>query len=193
MNEASARERLSEAEARLDPEENRDRAITELEGLFAQGGVPDPPLGGFVPGRLLTTTIWGPADRVVRRGDDLWKPWLGKWFDPASGRGINVVDAAARIPMLLAWPSYRPRPAGPDRLDAFGFRTRTSASETEADLKVLKLEYDVPVNPRFVIRRVVDEVVQIDDGLYLGRILYRVGEVHHPIGFFALERAERRR
>lgn len=178
-----------EAEARLDPEENRDRAVTELERLFAEGRVPDPLPKGFLPGRLLTTTIWGPADRFFRRADDLWKPWIGKWFDPASGRGINVIDVEARVPAMLIWPSYRARPAGPDRLDVFPFSFRPAASESEPDLKVLRLDYDVPVNPTFVVRRIVDELVQVDDALYLGQILYRIGSVRHPIGFFVLERA----
>jgi hypothetical protein len=34
----------------------------------------------------------------------------------------------------------------------------------------------------------LDELVQVDDGLYLGKILYRTSSRYHPIGFFSLER-----
>jgi hypothetical protein len=34
---------------------------------------------------------------------------------------------------------------------------------------VLKIDYDRPGNPRLSIRRVLDELVQLDGGLYLGK------------------------
>jgi hypothetical protein len=34
---------------------------------------------------------------------------------------------------------------------------------------VLKIDYDLNGNPLFTVRRVLDELVQIDDNLYLGK------------------------
>mgnify|MGYP006174464395 FL=1 len=53
-------------------------------------------------------------------------------------------------------------------------------------LQVLKIDYDSDANPTFMIRRILDELVQLDDGLYLGKILFRTKRAWHPIGFFSL-------
>jgi hypothetical protein len=49
------------------------------------------------------------------------------------------------------------------------------------------LDYDLDSNPSPLVRNLRDEVVALDDGLYLGRILYRLRTGHRPIGFFSLE------
>lgn len=180
--------RLEEIRQRIDPMRNRDRVISELESLFRVGEVPDPLPDGFHAGTYLTTTIWGPADRLLWRVADLWMPWLGKRFDASASTGINRFDASASIPMRALWPSHRPRPAGEDRLEAFPFRNRIGTGEVDGDVKVYKIDYDFAANPSFIIRHVLDEIVQIDDRTYLGRILYRVARMYQPIGFFALER-----
>jgi len=183
----NARSRLAEIEARVRPSGNRVHTLRELDELFRSGEVPDPLPAGFQRGTFIATSIWGPVDRAFRRIGDAWMPWLGKSFDATTSTGINVLKTNARRPMKLVWPSLRPNPAGNGRLEAFPFRNRIGTGEVDADLKVYKIEYDFAANPSFVIRRVLDEVVQIDDGLLLGKILYRVGSVYHPIGFFSLE------
>ena len=44
-----------------------------------------------------------------------------------------------------------------------------------ADLDVLRLDYDLPANPRLfvTVRRVLDELVQVADGYYLGKAYVR--------------------
>ena len=34
---------------------------------------------------------------------------------------------------------------------------------------MLKIDYDLPENPKRTIRRVLDEMVQLEDGSYLGK------------------------
>jgi hypothetical protein len=56
---------------------------------------------------------------------------------------------------------------------------------------VLKIDYGpVASNPRLVIRRIRDELVQIVPDTYLGKILWRSGEgdeaTYGCIGYFAL-------
>jgi hypothetical protein len=181
-------ERLERIRQRIDPSRNRDRVISELEALFRTGEVPDPLPHGFHAGTYLTTTIWGPADRLLWRVADLWMPWLGKSFDASTSSGVNRFDASAGIPMRALWPSHRAKRAGVDVLEAFPFRNRVGTGEVDQDLKVYKIDYDFAANPTFIIRHILDEIVQIDDRTFLGRILYRVGTMYHPIGFFALER-----
>jgi hypothetical protein len=58
------------------------------------------------------------------------------------------------------------------------------------DAMELKIDYDFDANPSFIIRSILDEVVQIDEGLYLVKILFRRGRSHRRIGFFSLERGD---
>ena len=39
----------------------------------------------------------------------------------------------------------------------------------DPDRSVLKIDYDLEENPSLTVRRVLDELVQIDDNLYLGK------------------------
>jgi hypothetical protein len=55
----------------------------------------------------------------------------------------------------------------------------------DPDVRVLKIDYDFDENPA-LIRRILDEVVQIAPGRYLGKVLFRVGGRHRRIGFFSL-------
>jgi hypothetical protein len=61
--------------------------------------------------------------------------------------------------------------------------------ELDPGVDVLKIDYDFDANPDFVIRRILDELVEVDAGLYLGKILYRWKGTFRPIGFFSLESA----
>ena len=40
----------------------------------------------------------------------------------------------------------------------------------------------------FIIRRVLDELVDVGDGMYLGKVLYRLRARFHLTGFFTLEK-----
>jgi hypothetical protein len=57
----------------------------------------------------------------------------------------------------------------------------------DPDLEVLKIDYDFEANPGLLIRRILDELVQVGRGVYLGKVLFRLGGRFHPIGFFSLE------
>src|SRR5450432_3890734 len=65
------------------------RSTPELEGLFARGVPPDPPLDGRYDGALLHLTLGRGADFVFERLLGLWLPWLGKRFDAGSASGEN--------------------------------------------------------------------------------------------------------
>ncbi|HEX9236716.1 MAG TPA: hypothetical protein VF972_10610, partial [Actinomycetota bacterium] len=66
--------------------------------------------------------------------------------------------------------------------------TRVAPGAVDPDVEVLKIDYDFEANPGFLIRRILDEVVQVDAGTYLGKILFRIGPRLRPIGFFSLHR-----
>ena len=180
------REPLSVIEDRLRPRVMRERALDDLEDLFRGGRTPDPRPTGFLPGRLVTMSVTRPSDAFVRWVTSLYMPWLGKSFDPAHEAGINMLTPSARSQLKVLWPSYEPQDSADGNLEAFPFRTRVAPGEVDPDVDVLKIDYDFEENPSFIIRRILDELVQIDDGSYLGKILFRRRNSWHRIGFFSL-------
>jgi hypothetical protein len=181
-------DRLAHAVSRLDPKIMRAEAIAELDELFREGAAPDPQPDGMHPGRLVTMSVTRPTDAAARAIAGLYMPWLGKSFDVAAQTGINVLATNARAPMKVLWPRYTPVREFADRIECFPFRTRIDRGAVDPDLQVLKIDYDYEANPDFIIRRILDELVQIDDGLYLGKILFRTKHAWKPIGFFSLEK-----
>ena len=186
MERTSARRELFEVEERIDPRLNRARSIERLDEIFRSGSAPDPRPDGFLYGRFVTMSVWGPSDSLTRRITRLYMPWLGKQFDSAAETGINILRPSARVPMKALWRSYEPRILA-DRLEAFEFRTRVAPGAVDPELSVLKIDYDFDANPDFIIRRILDELVQVDVGFYLGKILFRTKDGWKPIGFFTLE------
>jgi hypothetical protein len=57
------------------------------------------------------------------------------------------------------------------------------------ELNTLFAGAPVEQNPDRLIRRIRDEIVEVEDGLFLGKILYREnGGGYSNLGFFALRR-----
>jgi hypothetical protein len=52
---------------------------------------------------------------------------------------------------------------------AFAFRTYVAPGLVDSDRSVLKIDYHLKENPSLTVRRVLDELVQIDDDLFLGK------------------------
>ena len=154
--------------------------------MFRTGRAPDPQPSGFLSGRMLTTSIHPAVDGIARGISEVWMPWLGKSFDPATERGANVLAPSARGPLKALWPSYEPEAARPDAIDVFPFLTRRGSGEIDPEVEVLKIDYDIDENPTFLIRNILDELVELEAGFYLGRALYRHRGAFRPIGFFTL-------
>jgi hypothetical protein len=155
--------------------------------MFRAGTVPDPLPDGFRLGRLVATSTWGPLDAFFGWLGELYMPWQGKTFDARASTGTNRFDRSVAVPMRLLWPTYAPVHDAEGRVQAFEFRNRVGPGALDPDLEVLKIDYDFDANPAFIVRRVLDEVVQVDEGVYLGKVLFRLGRRFHQIGFFSLE------
>ena len=182
------RARLLELADALHPSLNRARTLAELDRMFRGGTAPDPLPAGFLAGRLLATQTWAPWDGLVQRIARTWMPWQGKSFDPESSTGLNRFAPLPGVRPILRtlFPGYRSVSESPDRIEAFEFRTRGDGAAVDPGLTVAKIDYDFEANPA-LIRRILDELVEVGDGVYVGKILYRVGRRFHPIGFFMLE------
>ncbi len=156
----------------------RDRAgaIATLNNLFRSGVVPNPRLNGRYRGALITPSVNPILDSLGRALTGWWLPWQGKTFDPVASSGDNIFTNDGLWLSRLIWPTYHDYFADrPGQSRACQFRTYISAGTLRVDpgMNVLKIDYDLDTNPQFIIRDVLDELVQIDDGFYLGKALLR--------------------
>ena len=171
---------------RLNPRRNRAEVLARLDEIYRSGTAPDPLPEGFHPGKLLAMSVQPQFDSVIRRVASLWMPWKGKVFDPDTMTGVNRFQPNVRIPMKVVFPKYTPEEMTRVKVEAFPFRNRIAPGAADADLETFKIDYDFDANPDFLIRRILDEMVQIAPGRFLGKILFRYKGEFHPIGFFAL-------
>jgi hypothetical protein len=168
---------------------NRQGAIDTLNGIFRLGGAPERPLDGDYKGQLTTPALWSPLDSFGRLLARFWLPWKGKQFNSAKQSGDNLLTPSARIPGHIIAPifsDYRPYKRG--LYTALVFKTSVGPSVHDPDVSVLKLDYDLPENPRFLVRSVLDEVVQITGNYYLGKAYLRGKAGYKLAAFFALHK-----
>jgi hypothetical protein len=165
------------------------REIEQLGELYELGNPPRE-LDGPTQGMLVVPLIQGAFDRFVTTVTGAWMPWLGKSFDSKANRGYNRLAPSARWPAKLLWPRYGTTDDG-DARAAFEFETAIEPGKADPDVQVLKIDYGpVESNPGLVIRQIRDELVELVPDTYLGKILWRSGEVAEEsfscIGYFAL-------
>jgi hypothetical protein len=97
-------------------------------------------------------------------------PWLGKTFHSAQQSGENIFTKDSYLLARFFNPFYRGFVADGDKTyRGFAFRTYLAAGLADPDQTVLKIDYDLDDNPALTVRRVLDELVQLDEQLYLGK------------------------
>lgn len=171
---------------------DRRRALADLEATFRAGAVPEV-LEGFHPGRLVASTVGYGLDVVAETLARLWMPWKGKTFDPSAGEGWNVFDARGRWVARMLWPRYDEHPRrleyGPNaRLEAaFRFVSSIGESALLPGVNGLRIDYDLKENPSWPIRRVLDELVEVDRDLFLGQALLHLRGRWRRAAWFSLE------
>ncbi len=148
----------------------RRRGLAMLNEMFRSGSPPNPPLDGSYQGALVALDIAPGLTQLGQWIAGAWLPWKGKWFDAARACGANIFTRDSLLLARLAAPLYRGYVFdSPTTYHAFKFRTRVAAGLTDPDRQVLKIDYDLPENPRLTVRRVLDELVQLDTRFYLGK------------------------
>jgi hypothetical protein len=165
---------------------DRREGLEGLERQFAAGSAPQD-LDGPMRGRLLATTLGygldGPFEAIGRQ----WMPWRGKEISTEAGEGRNLFTKGGIRAMRPLFPSYQETHDGPTGPTAFRFTTAVAGSETSPATKVLQIDYrDLPENPG-LIRRILDELVQIDDEVYLGQALMLWRGRLQRVAWFSLE------
>jgi hypothetical protein len=166
---------------------DRSAGLAALESVFAHGGVPTG-LRGPLRGRFLASILGHGIDPPFEALTSRWLPWKGKTFDPEAAEGRNLFSAGTRRVMRVTLPKYRTTSERLGTCGAFRFITSTGPSAFTSDVDVVRIDYrDVPENPSWPIRKILDELVMIEDGLYLGQALMEFRGTLRRAAWFSLE------
>ena len=164
--------KLSSGLAELQKLVKRDPAqgFEALNILFRDGTPPMLPLNGRYRGELIALDLAAGLTQLFQSITAAWMPWLGKTFNASQQRGDNIFMRDSYLLARLFNPFYRGFSTDQQgTYRCFAFRTYIAPGLMDADRTVLKIDYDLKENPAPTVRRILDELVQIDDNLYLGK------------------------
>ena len=149
---------------------NRTQGLAALNDLFRAGTVPDPRPNGRYAGELIALDMAPGLTQFFQWLTNQWMPWRGKSFESTQQRGDNIFTRVSYPLARLFNPLYRGFVNdGPKTYRGSAFRTYTAPGLFDTDRTVLKIDYDLKENPGLTVRRVLDELVQLDENLYLGK------------------------
>ncbi len=168
--------------------QDRASGIAALDEVFCAGTVPDPPLDGRYAGELVALNIAPGLTQLSELVAAIWMPWQGKTFDAARSCGDNIFQRNSLPLARVMAPLYRGFVGdSPTTYRAFAFRTYMAPGKVDSDRQVLKIDYDLAGNPRLTVRRVLDELVQVADALYLGKAHFKWWwGTWHLVAYFSL-------
>lgn len=152
-------------------ERDRPAGLAALNDIFRSGSVPRPALDGRYRGELVAIDLAPGVNRVLAGLLRQLEPWQGKALYATAERGENIFRTSATRPGRLFFPFYGGYKREGKLTRAFSFRTWEGPGLRDTDRQVLKLDYDLPTNPRLAVsvRRILDELVQVADDYYLGK------------------------
>lgn len=167
---------------------NRNEGLKLLNDLFRAGQTPDPAPDGRLLGELVDLDLAPGLTELLTRLTSRWLPWKGKTFDRAQARGDNVFTRDSLRIARIFNPLYNGFVGdGPETYRAFTFRTYVAPGREDPDRLVMKIDYDLAENPPSTVRRVLDELVQIGEGTFLGKAHVKWWWGHwRRVAFFAL-------
>lgn len=145
------------------------RRLAALNDLFRNGALPESGLDGRYRGKLVALDIAPGFTQLFNSITASWMPWLGKTFDAAHQTGENIFTRDSYLLARFFNPLYRGFKIEGDTYRGFAFRTYSAPGLMDPDRSVLKIDYDLHENPSPTVRRVLDELVQVDRDTYLGK------------------------
>lgn len=95
--------------------------------------------------------------------------WQGKKFDRAKQTGINVFAKNGVT------------------ADNYPFKTYVADGLADPQVRVIKIDYNLPSNPLW-LRFILDEIVQVAPDEYLGKLHIRTPLVSIALGYFTLKK-----
>ena len=170
---------------------NQVQGLAALNDLFRAGTVPDPPLNGRCAGELIALDLAPGLTPFFQWLANAWMPWRGKTLDASRQRGDNIFSKDSHFLARVFNPLYRGFiNDGSNTYRGFAFHTYTAPGLFDKDRTVLKIDYNLKENPGLTVRRVLDELVQLDNQLYLGkahvRWWWRSAAEWQTVAFFTL-------
>ncbi len=173
--------------AQLLYKKDRNQGWAALNTIFRSGKPPEPAVNGPYRGELIAVNIAPGATWAVEFLTSLWMPWLGKRMFRDEARGDNIFSNKSRLILRILYPFYKTITAiDADTFSAFVFKTRVDTGIEDTDLKVFKIDYDSPENPKLTIRPIVDELLQVDENVYLGKVHFKWFGSWKMIAYFML-------
>jgi hypothetical protein len=174
---------------------NRDQGLAALNDLFRAGTMPDLSMNGRYAGEMIALDLAPGLTPFFQWLANAWMPWLGKTFDASQQRGDNIFSKDSYPLARLFNPLYRGFISdSPKTYRGFAFRTYAAPGLFDKDRTVLKIDYNLKENPALTVRRVLDELVPLDDHLYLGKAHVRWwwhrAEEWQTVAFFTLRHQE---
>jgi len=149
---------------------DRAQGLAAFNQLFRSGRAPEPSLDGRYAGELTALDIAPGLTYILESLTNAWLLWLGKTFDSAHQTGDNIFTKDSYPVARLFNPFYRGFVADdPSTYRGFAFRTYIAPGLMDKDRSVLKIDYNLKENPSLTVRRVLDELVQLSNNLYLGK------------------------
>jgi len=144
--------------------------LAALNSLFRSGSVPEPSLHGRYAGELIALDLAPGLTQFFQALLSTWMPWRGKTFNASQQIGDNIFTKDSYPLARFFNPFYRGFVEdGPDTYRGFAFHTYVAPGLVDPDRSVLKIDYNLQENPSLTVRRVLDELVQLEDHLYLGK------------------------
>ena len=183
-----ARDELRTARAQL--QHHRAQGLEAMNKLFRNGTLPESFPHGRYQGELIAIEIAPGLTELFQSITSAWMAWLGKTFDASRERGDNIFTQDSYLLARAFNPLYRGFISDqPGMYRGFAFRTYMASGLMDPDRTVLKIDYNLEENPALTIRRVLDELVQIDDNFYLGKAHVRWWwGTWQTVAFFTLRR-----
>ena len=149
---------------------HRTEGLAALNVLFRSGMLPAPAPNGRYQGKFLALDLAPGVTQLSEWLANLWMPWLGKTFDASRQTGDNILSKDSYLLARFLNPRYKGfMTDGATSYRAFGFYTYTGPGVADPDRIVYKIDYNLKENPALTVRRVLDEIVQLADGVYLGK------------------------
>ena len=149
---------------------DRTAGLVALNNLFRSGTLPEPLPDGRYRGELVALDLAPALTPFFGWLTNLWMPWKGKTFDASRQCGDNIFTRDS-YPLARLFNPFYDGFFGDETQTyrGFDFRTYSAPGLFDPDRTVLKIDYDLKENPALTVRRVLDELVQLEQGSYLGK------------------------
>jgi hypothetical protein len=159
--------------------------IDSLQNKFLSGSSSPMP-DGFYHGKLLHLIPEYTVEHLGAFISQLWMPWKGKWFQSAAHRGDNIIEPTAKRLFELRNPK---EPFG--EMEYGGYHSFSFSMNQKPSIvdprEVIALDYDVHSNTD-VVRQVIDEIVCIGEGDYIGKAYLKEDFDYRLVAFFELKK-----